>query len=793
MRRTDEINKCWPSANFHIHDIQPETGTTSYTYQSNTYGSYAYPDSLLSTKTDANGAVTTYSYDAYGRPTTITRGLASHGADPCQSTNYLYDVNPNNAGANAWGQVAMSWSGDLDNGRTNPPAGNPVCVVQTLGGTALKQAFLEDYSYTAAGQMSIKTMQMRSVQGGGALATRAWKETVTYDPYGMPVQLKYPDWDNGDGSSVTSHTVTYGYNLLGQVGTYFTDQLQNAQHMTNSSNAIQGTSYNAAGQPTSLTYSGYGETRTYNSLNQLTGISVSAANVNLAYIYPAGTNNGQITSMTDGPSTVSYGYDALKRLTSASATGGTAWSQTFGYDGFGNLDSKSGSSAWTASISATTNRVNGYCYDSNGNMLASNTNCGAPMYTYDIQNRITGGLATGSGSGSVYLYNTANKRVAVIDGNGNETVYFYGVRGEKLMTMPLGGANQAVSNVYFGGKLIERMNQYGGQLIWTDRLGSVKNGPAVYLPYGEELTSTANDTEKFGTYTRDAATGLDYADQRFYNSVYGRFMSPDRKGGNGLSPGSLNKYSYVGGDPINRNDPSGLCAVMLSGITMGPGTNSVWTNEAVRLGADSAYPYEGEGAIRSVASVVSQASGPNDSTAAALMAIRYSLASNSGLIYIIAYSGGAAAFTAAYGQLDASERARIGLVQYISPGSATALANVAGTTSVVMGTSGFDWAATVGTQVPRGVPIQSTSCDHTDIGCLLGHAQALSAITANGPCNNPLQFTRTNPFGGPVVAPGAGGSDIGGSSPKSSFSLFDLLVDGPYAFVNSTITFDMNP
>ncbi len=88
-------------------------------------------------------------------------------------------------------------------------------MVQTLGGTALKQAFLEEYSYTAAGQMSIKTMQMRSVQGGGALATRAWKETVTYDPYGMPVQLKYPDWDNGDGSSVTSHTVTYGYNLLG--------------------------------------------------------------------------------------------------------------------------------------------------------------------------------------------------------------------------------------------------------------------------------------------------------------------------------------------------------------------------------------------------------------------------------------------------------------------------------------------------------------------------------------------------------------------------------------------------
>ena len=36
-----------------------------------------------------------------------------------------------------------------------------------------------------------------------------------------------------------------------------------------------------------------------------------------------------------------------------------------------------------------------------------------------------------------------------------------------------------------------------------------------YYPYGEEKTSTADDREKFVTYTRDSVT-QDYADQRYY-------------------------------------------------------------------------------------------------------------------------------------------------------------------------------------------------------------------------------------------------------------------------------------
>ena len=140
-------------------------------------------------------------------------------------------------------------------------------------------------------------------------------------------------------------------------------------------------------------------------------------------------------------------------------------------------------------------------------------------------------------------------------------------------------------------------------------------------------------------------------------------MTPDPWGhANLMDSQSWNQYSYVAGDPINGSDPEGLCTVMISGITMGPGTNSSWTAYAGALGADTAYPYQGEGFSSSVTGVVGQAFGPIDSTTAALNAIRYSLSTNLGLIDILAYSGGAAAFSTAYGMLTEAERERIGLV-----------------------------------------------------------------------------------------------------------------------------------
>jgi RHS repeat-associated protein len=63
----------------------------------------------------------------------------------------------------------------------------------------------------------------------------------------------------------------------------------------------------------------------------------------------------------------------------------------------------------------------------------------------------------------------------------------------------------------------------------------------------------------FTTYEREQ-TGLDYAQARYYRSNHSRFTSPDSYRGSYLTGDSqsLNRFAYVGNDPINRTDPSGL-------------------------------------------------------------------------------------------------------------------------------------------------------------------------------------------------------------------------------------------
>jgi RHS repeat-associated protein len=121
---------------------------------------------------------------------------------------------------------------------------------------------------------------------------------------------------------------------------------------------------------------------------------------------------------------------------------------------------------------------------------------------------------------------------------------------------------QVEANVYFAGELYMQgvgnpaLNNW--QVKSADRVGSV-SGFKSY-PWGEEKQTTGQNTEKFATYFRDT-TGLDYADQRYYASIMGRFLTPDpsaMSSASALVPHSWNRYAYTAGDPINFHDPHGL-------------------------------------------------------------------------------------------------------------------------------------------------------------------------------------------------------------------------------------------
>lgn len=239
-----------------------------------------------------------------------------------------------------------------------------------------------------------------------------------------------------------------------------------------------------------------------------------------------------------------------------------AYSESFQFDGFGNLTAKVLNNNTTPiAVSGATNQLANGSYDLNGNMTSG---AGATL-TYDGANRLIS-AAEVSGGMEYYGYGADNQRMYKLKANGTEEWTFYGAFGEKLGVFqysatagPYGGFVPVRATISFAGRMVVDE----GNAVFRDRLGTNRANGARYYPYGEEITSTGNDQVKFATYTRDGYTGLDYADQRFYASTYGRFNTPDpyiasASGGNDTrTPQSWNRYAYVQGDPINSFDPSG--------------------------------------------------------------------------------------------------------------------------------------------------------------------------------------------------------------------------------------------
>src|SRR5712692_243036 len=489
--------------------------------------------------------VFTYSYDSYKRLTQISVGGTV-------LRTFSYDTNPYDGSFSQFTQGRLT---AVQHTQFNPGNISPQMPIQ----------FTEMYSYTQPGQPAKKRLQVTETlpygQGQSIARTVNLDATQTYDNEGKMTSVTYPTTYGLNGVPTTGPTYTYQFDSMHR---------PNSLNDQNSNIVANNVQYGPANQLLQISYQGVNETRQYNAMLQMTRLSIPGQ-LDITYNFPS-ANNGKISSQTDNLSgeTVSYQYDSLNRLLSASATG---WNQTYGYDGFGSLVSKTGSSGTptlSIGVDPATNRILGQGYDANGNQLT--TSLGS--VSYDAENRVQ----TAVGAQSVqYAYDSSNKRIwkGTFDGSGNLTAqeaYFYSVGGQKLGTYAL-VVNQPPNQqqqltdsntdlaVFFGGKRLLA----GGAAFIQDRLGSSRRtqggADMSFYPYGEDKgTTQPNDQLKFATYTRDTASGLDYADQRYYANNFGRFLSPDpyKTSEGAKNPGSWNRYAYVGGDPVNRTDRSGL-------------------------------------------------------------------------------------------------------------------------------------------------------------------------------------------------------------------------------------------
>ena len=309
--------------------------------------------------------------------------------------------------------------------------------------------------------------------------------------------------------------------------------------------------------------------------------------VSFGYDYGTTNNNGNILSQTiTAPGfnvTQSYSYnDPMNRLTGISESSG--WSQTYGYDRYGNRNAGTSTSPYmpllVPTISQTNNRFTAasYAYDNAGNLTQWPTAPGSSVY--DAENK----MISFNGGAATYSYDGEGRRVKkTVQSPSTTTIFVYNVLGQLVAEYCSGSGCTSI-----GGTRFLTADHLGSTRVVTDAGGAVI-ARHDYLPFGEEISSgiggrttgmgyAADDgiRQKFTSKERDSETGLDYFLARYYSSVQGRFLSPDEFAGGPdfvfgdgensagplpyadiADPQSLNKYIYVYDRPLAYTDEDG--------------------------------------------------------------------------------------------------------------------------------------------------------------------------------------------------------------------------------------------
>lgn len=253
-----------------------------------------------------------------------------------------------------------------------------------------------------------------------------------------------------------------------------------------------------------------------------------------------------------------YGYDDFNRLKSASATG---QAYTFDYDRFGNRWHQNGPYTVLESFSSNNNRMDGFSYDSAGNLL----NDGTHNYSYDGENRVK---QVDGGSTATYTYDALGNRVR--KSTSTNVDYLYDSVGHAIAEVSsTGGLNRG--EIYGGDRHIGTYGSNATYFIHADHLGTERRRTDVSggsietctsLAFGDHLSCSGSDVSPlhFTGKERDTESGLDYFGARYYGSNIGRFISPDPKILNVqrfLDPQQWNMYVYTRNNPLIYIDPDG--------------------------------------------------------------------------------------------------------------------------------------------------------------------------------------------------------------------------------------------
>lgn len=605
----------YDNANRLTNETDALNQTTSYRYDLM---------SNLSTRTDALGRVTEYEYGDFNRLKQITYPPASAGATRLFET-IAYDMAGNVIQrSDTAGRVTTYAYDELNRVTTTTDAGNQVTRFEydALGRTtAVVDALSQRYrfNYDALGQLrhirrGATVMSFTYDAVGNRKHRTDYNGVLTvydYDALNRLKAINYPDattvtysYDKLSRLQTASDqngTIDFNYNKMNRLTTatdvysqvleYNYDANGNRTKLALNGSVIANYRYDAAdrltriidGSSVATTYD-YDVTNKlisrrlpnavltnyeFDGLDRLTRLRDAKGAKTVAdhqYQYNAAN---QITQIAEPNDTRAFGYDPLDRLTSVSHTNPSQGNENYVYDAVGNRTSSHLSASYSYQTFNKLTSAGGvnYSYDLNGNLTSRTDATGTWTYSWDFENRLTR-VVRPDGFSVSYKYDAFGRRIQRAPSNGVSTNFVYD--GDDVVK----DLNSDGSTVdYVNGPGIDnklrltdsRLGTTGPLYFSQDQLGSTtvltNSGGSIvrqfsYDAYGNSSGTSLTRYDYTGR-ERDADTGLLYYRARWYDPQVGRFISEDPIG----LTGGINQFAYVGNNPQNRKDPSGLYGV----------------------------------------------------------------------------------------------------------------------------------------------------------------------------------------------------------------------------------------